>query len=130
MRRRTNRLEIVCTDAETALLQEAAARAEMELRPYVRAAALEKAWRETRIPAIYRFQHCRVCGYPVDSATIHQECLAKELKLPDWTHEYPAVIVRAAVDLAYRVEVATAQTADERDFLVRLAAQMAGLTDF
>ncbi len=128
MPKRTNRLEILCTDAETALLQEAAKKAEMELRPYIRDRALEAARRELapRIPAIYDFGACRVCGYPVAHGTIHQDCLAKELKLPEWTHQHLLVIARAAVNLPYRAEVMTAQTEDERGFLIRMAEQMTG----
>lgn len=128
MPKRTHRVEIQCSDSEAALLEEAAAQAHLELRPYIRARALEAAQRELgpQIPPIYNFGSCRVCTYPVAGGTVHQECLAKELRLPAWTYDHPAVISRAAVNLPYRAEVCTAKTEDERGFLTRMAEQLAG----
>ncbi|GEM_PF-4234501 len=80
--------------------------------------------KETLVPAVYQFDACRVCGKPVAGGTIHQECLAAELKLPEWTKAYPAVIAYAATNLPFRAEVCAAQTADEQNFLVRFAESL------
>lgn len=126
--RHTRRVPLLFTEEEHAAILAAAKAAKMKVAAYIRARALEAAQQDMapRIPAIFNFGSCRVCSYPVANGTIHQDCLAKELKLPEWTYAQSAVITRAATNLPYRAEVCTAQTEAERGFLIRMAEHLAG----
>ncbi len=44
--------------------------------------------------------------------------LAEALNLPQWTHRYPEVIARCAVDLAYRCNVCSAVHYDYQQTLI------------
>lgn len=125
--RHSRRVPLLFTDEEYARIAQAAKAVNMKVAVYLRMRGLEAARREgANIPGIYDWYPCRVCTYPVANGTIHQECLAKELNLPEWTYDHPAVISRAAVNLSYRAEICTAKTEDECGFLIRMAEQIAG----
>lgn len=53
------------------------------------------------------------------------EQLAEELNLSLWTHSYPEVIARCAVNLAYRANVCSATQYDYQQVLIREAERLA-----